>query len=116
MPRLVTSLFIELDEDAVTLDFGLVRPQIVDHRRPERLPCAVVEAAVVLGAFNDAVHDQTIAKKGSFVRAVPVAGVELAVFRLVDRVGLPVNDDADHVVFLNLPRRTAPDPSSLRAS
>src|ERR1700721_1073513 len=83
--------------------------QIFDHRRPERLPSAVVKAAVVLGAFNDAVHNQTIAKKGSFVRAGPVAGVELLVFRLVDRVGLPVDDDGDHVVFINFLAPTALD-------
>src|ERR1700724_2799248 len=107
-----TSLFIEPDVDAVTLDLGLVGPQIFDHRRPERLPSAVVKAAVVLGAFNDPVHNQTIAKKGSVLRAGPVAGVDLFVFRLVDRVGLPVDDDGDHVVFSNFLARTGPDPNS----
>src|ERR1700742_3078456 len=110
MPR--SSLFLELDVNAVTLDLGLVGPQIVDHRCPERLPSAVVKAAVVLGALNDAVHHQTVAKRGTSVRAGPVAGVELSVFRLVDRVGLPVYDDGDHVVFINVVGRTGLDPHS----
>src|SRR6266567_7145961 len=86
--RLPTRMLVlaDLDVDPAVDDLGGVGAHVVKHRRAERLAAGVVEPPVVLGALDDATHDQAVAQQRLLVRAVAVGGVVGIVRRPVDRI------------------------------
>src|SRR5271169_3888976 len=88
----------DLNIDRAVYDLSGVSADVDQHRRAERLAAGVVEPPVVLGAFDDAVHDQAVAQQGLLVRAVAVGGVVDVIRGPVDRVVVAFAGERDDVL------------------
>src|SRR5687768_16301779 len=64
----------EIDVDGAPVDLHAIGLQVDADWRPPRLAGLVVEAAVVLGAFDDLVHHEPVGEMHLLVRAEPVGG------------------------------------------
>src|SRR6266700_2059572 len=100
----------DLDIDGIVDDPGRVRAHADKNRSAERLAAGVVEPPVVLGALDDAAHDQAVAQQRLLVRAVAVGGVVRVVRRPVDRVVAAVVLERDDVLGVDAVRLAGGDP------
>src|ERR1700730_9261927 len=106
----------ELNIDSAVYDLSGIGADVDQHRRAERLAAGVVEPPVVLGAFDDAVHDQAVAQQRLLVRAMAVGGVVDVVRRAVDRVVAAVVLERDDVLGVDVVRLAGGDPLGHRAA
>src|SRR6185437_926769 len=72
------------------------------RRRAGGLPGLVVEAAVVLGAFDDVALDEAVGEAGPLVGAQRVGGVEAVLRAAVDRERPPAAAHLDDVLGLDV--------------
>ncbi len=91
----------DLDEDPAALDLGRVGLEVHTRRRTQGAAVTDVEAAVVFGAFDDAIHQQAVAKVNALMRAQAVGGVDL-VLDAVDRIAASSMVEAHHVLVIDV--------------
>src|SRR5437868_11455596 len=91
----------DVDECLAVLDFHRISLEIDAGGRTHGLASSVVETAIVLGAFNDVIHDQTVRKVDFLMRAESVRGVIFVVRRPVDRESPAAIIEADHIFSLD---------------
>ena len=89
----------EVEEDLPVVFAGLIGLQADAGRLTPGRTVGDVESPVVLGAFDERARNKTVGQMGVAVGADAVGGVEVAVGRAVDGVGLAFMVEADDVFF-----------------
>src|SRR5690606_1101338 len=92
------------------LDLDGIGPEIDADGRALGFAGLVIEAAVMLGTFDDVVHHQPVGEMDLLVRAEPVGGVIGVLRAAVDREGASVVIETDHVFLIDLPGVANLDP------
>jgi len=75
----------EIEKDFSTFRTHRIGAEVDTHGRTLGFSRAVVKAAIVLGALDDVVHDETVGQMNFFVGAEPISRVELVIRRSVYR-------------------------------
>src|SRR5262245_39781664 len=99
MTKWVIATTSDRNEDSAVFDFHGIGGKVDANRRPLGLPRLVVETAVVLGTFDDLVHDKAISQMDLLVGAEPICCEKLIVRTAIDRKG-PALMIEPHDIFL----------------
>src|SRR6185503_3010606 len=75
----------DVDEHFAGFNLDRIGSQSHLYRRPLWLAGAVVELSIMLGAFDDEIHDEAVSQIGLLVGTNAVGGIEHVVGRPIDR-------------------------------
>jgi hypothetical protein len=91
-----------LDIDVTAVDPDRISAQVHADGGAFRLTRAIIELAVMFGAFDQVAHHQPVAEMHLFMGAFASRGEEIAFGRVIDGIGGTGVIEADQILFVDI--------------